>query len=114
MRVVCIGEFFKAYWRIAPEPDERIVHLTDNGRIEADKLDPELLLKGENAARQFCAKTGINLVGIDYLFDFSSSVPKSFIIELNYFFGRKGLGGSQAYYTILICEIQKWCQRILG
>ncbi len=114
MRVVCIGDFFKAYWRIAPEPDERIVHLTDNGCIDADKLDPPLLMEAENAARQFCAKTGINLVGIDYLFDFSSSVPKSFIIELNYFFGRKGLGGSQAYYTILTREIQKWCQRTLG
>ncbi len=114
MRVVSVGEFFKAYWRIAPNPDERIVHLEDNGRIDDNELDPELLLRAESAARQFCTKTGVNLVGIDYLFDFSAPTPEPLMIELNYFFGRKGLGGSQEYYTILTHEIQKWCQQTIG
>lgn len=114
MRVVCIGEYFKAYWRIALKPDERIVHLEGNGRIDDIELDPHLLQKAERSARQFCKQTQINLVGIDYLFDYSTPTSQPLMIELNYFFGRKGLGGSQAYYTILIREIRRWCQQVLG
>ena len=114
MRVVCIGNFFKAYWRIAPSPDMRIVHLTKDSRIDTGYDDPDLLDEAENTARRFCTQTQINLVGIDYLFDFSVRQPQPLIIELNYFFGRKGLGGSKAYYAILIREIQKWCRQTLG
>jgi ribosomal protein S6--L-glutamate ligase len=30
------------------------------------------------------------------------------LLEINYFFGRRGLGGSEAYYLILLEEIQSW------
>jgi ribosomal protein S6--L-glutamate ligase len=30
------------------------------------------------------------------------------LLEINYFFGRRGLGGSEAYYKILLAEIQVW------
>jgi ribosomal protein S6--L-glutamate ligase len=30
------------------------------------------------------------------------------LLEINYYFGRKGLGGSEAYYKILRKEIQAW------
>jgi ribosomal protein S6--L-glutamate ligase len=114
MRVVCVGNFFKAYWRVASDPNEKIVHLEEGGRVDDHQLDSDLLLMAKNSARQFCADTGINLVGIDFLFDFSMPDPRPLIIELNYFFGRKGLGGSSAYYAILTREIQKWCRRILA
>jgi len=114
MRVVCIGSYFKAYWRMSSSPEEGIVHLAEDGHTDTGRADPELLPEAERAAQRFCAKTRINLVGIDYLFDSSTPTPRPLIIELNYFFGRKGLGGSQAYYTILTREIQKWCQRTLG
>ena len=114
MRVVCIGEFFKAYWRIAPSAEVRIVHLAEDGRLDSGWDYPEFPAEAEKTARQFCEKTKINLVGIDYLFDYAMPVPQPLNIELNYFFGRRGLGGSQAYYTILIREIQKWCQRTCG
>jgi len=29
-------------------------------------------------------------------------------LEINYFFGRKGLGGSEAYYKLLQQEIDRW------
>jgi len=111
MRVVCTGKFFKAYWRMASDPDEKIVHLEEGGRVDDHQLDPHLLLLAENSARQFCTATGINLVGIDFLFDFSTPEPRPLIIELNYFFGRRGLGGSSAYYAVLTREIRDWCRR---
>ena len=34
------------------------------------------------------------------------------LLEINYFFGRKGLGGSEAYYKILHEEIRTWLDGI--
>jgi ribosomal protein S6--L-glutamate ligase len=34
--------------------------------------------------------------------------PVPMLLEINYFFGRKGLGGSKAYYKLLHEEIQAW------
>ena len=36
------------------------------------------------------------------------------MLEINYFFGRKGLGGSDAYYEILNEEIDKWLLNTLS
>jgi ribosomal protein S6--L-glutamate ligase len=33
------------------------------------------------------------------------------LLEINYFFGRKGLGGSENYYRILLAEIRNWLAR---
>jgi ribosomal protein S6--L-glutamate ligase len=34
------------------------------------------------------------------------------LLEINYFFGRSGLGGSQVYYEILQKEILNWLHRL--
>jgi ribosomal protein S6--L-glutamate ligase len=33
-------------------------------------------------------------------------------IEINYYFGRTGLGGSEAYYRILMEEIRNWIRQL--
>ena len=35
------------------------------------------------------------------------------MLEINYFFGRRGLGGSDAYYEILNREIHNWLEHVL-
>jgi len=59
-----------------------------------------------------CQKTGINLAGVDVIFSSDRDDPAPMLLEINYFFGRKGLGGSEAYYKILQAEIQAWLGKI--
>ena len=47
----------------------------------------------------------------------SGSIPailckKPLFLEINYFFGRSGLGGSEKYYEILTEQIQKWIDKL--
>ncbi|MBU4419623.1 MAG: hypothetical protein KKH84_01295, partial [Proteobacteria bacterium] len=57
-------------------------------------------------------KTGINLAGFDFLFSSEVNIKEPLFLEINYFFGRKGLGGSEKYYKILESEIQKWIESL--
>ncbi|MBW1899334.1 MAG: hypothetical protein JRI61_09775, partial [Deltaproteobacteria bacterium] len=61
-----------------------------------------------HAAREFCGITVINLAGFDFLFPANEEEPLPFFLEVNYFFGRRGLGGSEAYYQVLNREILRW------
>jgi len=45
---------------------------------------------------------------LDVIFSAKIEDPDPMLLEINYFFGRKGLGGSEAYYQILLAEIQSW------
>jgi ribosomal protein S6--L-glutamate ligase len=36
------------------------------------------------------------------------------MLEINYFFGRRGLGGSDAFYEILKSEIDNWLSTTLS
>jgi ribosomal protein S6--L-glutamate ligase len=45
---------------------------------------------------------------LDVIFPTEIDDPEPLLLEINYFFGRKGLGGSVAYYQILLEEIQSW------
>jgi ribosomal protein S6--L-glutamate ligase len=75
--------------------------------IDAE-ADPTLQSKGVALVKQICHKTGINLAGLDVIFPAQVEDPDPMLLEINYFFGRKGLGGSEAYYRILLEEIQSW------
>ena len=33
-------------------------------------------------------------------------------LEINYYFGRRGLGGSERYYALLVSEIIKWIKSL--
>ena len=83
---------------------------TDMGRgaVIDPESRPELQYKAVALVRQICQKTEINLAGFDILFSAEKSDPEPLLLEINYFFGRKGLGGSEAYYRILLEEIQSW------
>ena len=74
-------------------------------------LEPERQNVAKVFVKNLCNKTGINLAGFDVIFDQPRSVPTRLLLEINYFFGRRGLGGSQAYYRILVQEIDNWLSR---
>lgn len=114
LRVVVINTVLIAYWRSRKNPDAFYSNIKKGARVET--IDDPLLQKAaKTAARSFCEKTQINLAGFDFLFSdthLKNDLIEPLFLEINYFFGRKGLGGSDAYYEILQGEIDNWIYRL--
>jgi ribosomal protein S6--L-glutamate ligase len=110
LRVVVIGKTVKAYWRIQDNPKIFGTSLMQGARID-HAASPELRRKALSLASRFCQHTQINLAGLDFIFDESDRLnndPQPLILEINYYFGRTGLGGSAPYYAMLQAEIDNW------
>ena len=111
LRVIIIGQALISYWRIQQSSDGFMSSVSRGADIDAESL-PEL----QNAARafihDFCVKTGIDLAGFDVIFPTPGENTQPLLLEINYFFGRKGLGGSDAYYEILKREINTWLRQL--
>ena len=107
LRVVVIGQRTVSYWRVHKNADGFYTNM-GRGAVIDPETRPELQHKAVALVRQICQKTGINLAGFDVIFSTEKNDPDPLLLEINYFFGRKGLGGSEAYYRILLEEIQSW------
>jgi ribosomal protein S6--L-glutamate ligase len=110
LRVAAIGARFVSYWRIQP-PDARFGTSVAHGAAVDHRSDPNLQAAAVETARRFCRQTGLQLAGFDFIFDVSgvhapSDLP--LMLEINYYFGRSGLGGSEQYYRTLAEEVDKW------
>ena len=64
------------------------------------------------AVKSFCMKTSVNLAGFDLLFSTDPKTTDPYFLEINYFFGRRGLGGSENYYKLLLHEIDVWLKEV--
>ena len=102
LRVVVIGDTIISYWR----SQEGFLHNLACGGVIDLHSDPHLQQSGQAAARELCAQTGINLAGFDLIFPETDSTP--FFLEINYTFGRTGLGGSEVFYGFLNQAVAKW------
>lgn len=114
LRVVVIHQSYISYWRIQDDVHDFYTNLTKGAKIDPVS-DPALQEAAIAATREFCAQTKINLAGFDFLFsehDLAASRIQPLFLEINYFFGRKGLGGSEKYYKILQDEIDRWIKQI--
>jgi ribosomal protein S6--L-glutamate ligase len=110
LRVVVIGSLLISYWRLQT-PDKDFGTSIANGAAIGYEADPELQKAAKNAARHLCAQTGLELAGLDYVFDVNGGTVEPgqpLILEINYYFGRTGLGGSESYYELLSQEVDKW------
>ena len=59
-------------------------------------------------AERLVAATGINLAAIDVIFHIEDPDPQPLFLEINYIFGRRGLGGSMRFYQLLSEALQEW------
>ena len=112
LRVVVIGAVRRTYWRVmAPSTDPYVrIGLSQGGRID-DQADPELMRVAETAVAGACRETGIDLAAFDLIFscDPAIAAPDTPIfLEINYFFGRRGLGGSEGLYNLLAEGLRNW------
>jgi ribosomal protein S6--L-glutamate ligase len=105
LRVVVIGKQTISYWRENPDPESFGTSAGKGARIDHES-DPRRQQLGREAVRALCSQSGINLAGFDLLFQAATDQP--LFLEINHYFGRRGLGGSAAYYDILTAEIDRW------
>ncbi len=100
LRVVVIGKSFYPYWRCQPDPEEFRNNVGRGAFIDYD-LDPDLRDEGVRCVRTFCENTGLNLAAFDLMFDRSRPDSAPLLSEINFMFGRKGLGGSNRFFACL-------------
>jgi ribosomal protein S6--L-glutamate ligase len=110
LRVAIIGEHASAYWRIQPDPLKFGTSISRGGYVDRQS-DPALMQKGIQMAKTICDKTDINLAGFDFLVDEKNPAEEILCLEINYFFGRRGLGGSETFYEILLHQIHQWIEK---
>jgi ribosomal protein S6--L-glutamate ligase len=111
LRVVVIGQTLISYWRVQSNTRSFCSNLTRGAVIDAHS-DPDLQALAVKRVKAFCSRTGINLAGFDLLFSSRRKSSPPLFLEINYYFGRRGLGGGERFYEILIAEIEKWIDSI--
>lgn len=114
LRVVLIGTEKTAYWRVPQSPDTFSTQVNGGARIDTTygkEMQAAAIAVVEQIGRQTC----LQLAGFDFIFDqrdLEKGHIRPLMLEINYFFGRTGLGGSEVYYRILESEIDKWLATI--
>jgi ribosomal protein S6--L-glutamate ligase len=107
LRVAVIGERSISYWRGHAEEDRFYASVSKGAKVDLTS-DPVLKQKAEELVADFCRRTLINLAGLDVIIAEEDPRKPPLLLEINYFFGRVGLGGSETYYRILRKEIRRW------
>jgi ribosomal protein S6--L-glutamate ligase len=104
LRVVVIGDQVYSYWRMS----KKFLHnLAQGGEID-NESDQDLQKAGREKVKEFCLLSGVNLAAFDLVFPDGEADPV--FLEINYTFGRTGLGGSENFYSMLQKAVQQWLQ----
>jgi len=109
LRTVIIGKKIISYWKRPAKPGQVITTIS-RGAVIDHQWHPELQEKGRSEVRTLAGKTGINLAAVDFIFPIFEKEPRPLFLEINYYFGRRGLGGSEKYYQLLHQAIRDWME----
>jgi len=108
LRVVVMHSRMYSYWRVQPDADKIVHNLAQGGRIDWE-ADPALQAQGRELVNTFCQKSGVDLAGIDILFDSRHAPqPRPLLLEVNYFFAVQAMGGLEAYHHKLKQAVGEW------
>jgi ribosomal protein S6--L-glutamate ligase len=107
LRVAVIGSEAVSYWRVGADASPSCISAAAGAQIDVDS-DPELQRRAVDAVTRFARKARIDLAGFDLLYADDEKEPEPYFLEINYFFGRRGLGGSERFYELLNKEIHHW------
>lgn len=111
LRAVIIGRRVLTYWKRPDRQGQVITTISRNAVID-HHWRPDLQEKGREQALSLAGKTGINLAAVDFVFPMADKDPEPFFLEINYYFGRRGLGGTEKYYRLLYEAIQDWLEGV--
>jgi len=111
LRAVIIGKRVITYWKRPERPGQNITTISRGAILDHD-WRPDLQEKATAQTEILAKETGINLAAIDFVFPQTEKDPSPLILEINYYFGRRGLGGTENYYRLLYEAIQDWLTEI--
>ena len=107
LRVVKIGEEIISYWKRPLKNGQVITTVSSGAKI--DKIwRKDLQEEGSRKVKELSESMEINLAAFDLVFSINERDPRPFFLEINYFFGRRGLGGSFNYYKSLFKAVCAW------
>jgi ribosomal protein S6--L-glutamate ligase len=107
LRVVILYDQLFAYWRVQPDPSRFQTNQSQGGTIDPGG-DPKLKNEAINAVERFSRRAGINVAGFDILFNRTRNPDTPLFLEINYYFGRRGLGGSLRFYGLFEQAADRW------
>ncbi|MBN1849173.1 MAG: hypothetical protein JW932_11380 [Deltaproteobacteria bacterium] len=107
LRAVVMDKNIITYWK-RNKNNNTVISTVGLGAEIDPNWEKGLQEKGREQAHRFSIDTGINLAAIDFIFSFEDLHPKPLFLEINYYFGRRGLGGSLKYYRLLIKTVREW------
>jgi ribosomal protein S6--L-glutamate ligase len=107
LRVVVYGQLAVSYFRVG---DGRFYNnVCRGGRLDHDSW-PEHQKKGVEAVRAFCDEVAIDVAGFDLMFPDSGDPV---FVEINFHFGRKGLGGTKGHRRFMNRAVKDWREACL-
>lgn len=109
LRAVILDKKIITYWKRPHAPGQVVTTLSRGASIDFN-WRPDLQDKGKAQVRNISRKAGINLGAIDFVFPMAGD-PAPLTLEINYFFGRRGLGGTETYYGMLLEAVVDWLTR---
>jgi len=107
LRAVILGSGLKTYWKRTHGRGGAISTISRGASIDHE-WRPDLQEKGRVLAGDMRGRLGINLAAVDMVFPLDRENPEPLVLEINYSFGRRGLGGSEAYYRLLHEAVREW------
>lgn len=111
LRVVIMGDNYISYWKRPGESGSEITSMK-KGAVVDREWRPDLQEKGRERAKELSVKTGINLAAVDFIFNINEKDPLALLLEINYYFGRRGLGGTINYYKMLYQTLADWMYKM--
>ena len=111
LRAVVMGKRVITYWKRPCKPGQEITTISRGAIIDHD-WQPDLQEKGKVQVLLLSERTGINLAAVDFVFPLKEKDPEPLILEINYYFGRRGLGGTENYYSLLYRAVQDWLEEV--
>jgi ribosomal protein S6--L-glutamate ligase len=108
LRVVIYGDQAVSYFRVGG--GQFYNNVCRGGRLDHGGW-PELQQKGVSAVRAFCSRAGIDIAGFDLMFP---DEGEPVFVEVNFHFGRKGLGGPRGHQGHVLRAILSWRDRLLS
>ncbi|MFP4037885.1 MAG: RimK family alpha-L-glutamate ligase [Desulfobacteraceae bacterium] len=103
LRVVRMGGLVKSYFRVGGACFYN--NVSKGARIDFD-LRPDQQKEGRAFALDLAVKAGIDVAAFDVMFPARGGPP--LLLEINFLFGRKGLGGLKGYEQMFRAAVWDW------
>jgi ribosomal protein S6--L-glutamate ligase len=109
LRVVLMGSRAASYFRVGG--DSFYNNVSKGARIDYDML-PSRQREGRNMTLALGRRIGVDLAAFDIMFPAAGGPP--LVVEINFQFGRKGLGGLQGYERMFSDAVREWMLQAVG